>query len=342
MQWAIFSSLFSFVGPPIIGSVDAIVAALQGWMRPILIGAVPLSIAGKMIWHAVRGNHINPMGDLLADAIAGSILVYMATELAGLGPQGRNLLLTGLSNELGQAALGGMGGATVINAAAFDEAWNRSFAAGLDTYSRLPWSGGGIVLMILVAVYWIFAIFAIGVAFMIWTTSFVLVALLVSFWPVGVGLFAFEWTRGIAWGWLRATLSNILLQVMSVMLMSIAVTALARALVNLRTLAGNTGNEITRAQTLLGAALIVGFLAWLSKQLPGLAATIAHGFTGFGQIPRIPAFGGGGGGGNGGGGGGGGGGQNFAGHGPSLGADGSTSSTPSPVPRSTPPGRALG
>ena len=101
---AIFAMLFEGVGPPIVEVVDAMVAALQGWMRPVLVSGVVLYAVGRMIWATLRGDG-NPFGDSLAIMISGSIFIYAATEAAGLGPQARNLLLNGVSNDIGRVLL---------------------------------------------------------------------------------------------------------------------------------------------------------------------------------------------------------------------------------------------
>src|SRR3712207_9002541 len=53
------------------------------------------------------------------------------------------------------------------------------------------------------------------------STLFPCTTLFRSFWPLGVGLFAFPWTRGLAWGWLRSTFANVLLQILLIAVMAI-------------------------------------------------------------------------------------------------------------------------
>ena len=289
MDVAIFAMLFEGVGPPIIEVVDAMVAALQGWMRPVLVSGVVLYAVGRMIWATLHGDG-NPFGDSLAIMISGSIFVYAATEAAGLGPQARNLLLNGVSNEIGRVLLSVVR-SRQLGANLFDDALARAWAAGLDTYNKLPtFSLKAWALAVLVVFYWIFAFGCVAVAFFIWLTAFVMVALLVGLWPLGVGLFAFPWTRGLAWGWLRSVFANVLLQILLIAVLSVMLGAVDRIL---GLVAATLQNEITNVGRLLLSGIVFGLLAWLAKQLPGLAATWAHGFTGFGQMAfsRLPSFG---------------------------------------------------
>ncbi|MDO9711780.1 type IV secretion system protein [Paracraurococcus lichenis] len=333
MDLTIFAMLFEGIGPPIIEAVDAVVAALQGWMRPILVSGVTLYVVGKMVWATLRGE-VNPLGDSLAMMVSGSVIIYAATEAAGLGPQARNLLLNGISNEVGRLVLGAVGNRQ-LGADLFDDALARAWAAGLDVYNKLPtFSLKAWALAVLVVFYWIFAFGCVAVAFFIWLTAFVMVALLVGLWPLGVGLFAFPWTRFLAWGWLRSAIANVLLQILLIVVLAIVLGAIRRIL---GAVAATLQNEITNVGRLLLSGIVFGLLAWVAKQLPGLAATWAHGFTGFGQTAFIRVYG-------------------------SLGGSGSPStpppqltlqqqagpaaieaaSVPHPMPRSMPPGQSLG
>lgn len=288
MDLPIFAMLFEGIGPPIIQVVDALVSALQGWMRPVLVSGVVLYATGRMIWATLRGDG-NPFGDSLAIMISGSIFIYAATEAAGLGPQARNLLLNGLSNEIGRALLSA-GRSRQLDANLFDDALARAWAAGLDVYNKLPtFSLKAWALTVIVTFYWIFAFGCVAVAFFIWLTAFVMVALLVGFWPLSVGLFVFPWTRFLAWGWLRSAIANVLLQVLLVAVLAVLLGAIERIL---NTVAVTLQNEITNVGRLLLSGIVFGLLAWLARQLPGLAATWAHGFTGFGQtaLGRLPSF----------------------------------------------------
>ena len=201
-----------------------------------------------------------------------------------------NLLLNGLSNEIGRSILGAVENRQ-LGANLFDDALARAWAAGLDVYNKLPtFSLKAWALAVLVVFYWIFAFGCVAVAFFIWLTAFVMVALLVGFWPLGVGLFAFPWTRGLAWGWLRSALANVLLQILLVAVLAVLLGAIRRIL---DVVGATLQNEITNVGRLLLSGIVFGLLAWLAKQLPGLAATWAHGFTGFGQMAfsRLPSFG---------------------------------------------------
>lgn len=292
MQWNLFAALFDQVGPPVVGSVDAMISVLQAWVRPVLLAGLLLYVPGRLMWASVRGNVGNPFGDLEANLIAGAIFLYMATEAAAYGPYVRNVLLNGVSTEVGRALVGSLGNRP-ISGALFDEVWNRAWVSGLAAFRNLPWSMAGFGLSIVVVVYWFVSIVGILVAFIVWLSSYVMCALLVGMGPLFIGLFAFPWTRGIAWGWLRTTLANVVLQVFAVALLTLVLGAMTRILAQLYATTGIGGvrNEITQLQMLMGGVVVFLACGWLAYQLPGAAAAITHGFTGFGHMPSGFGFG---------------------------------------------------
>jgi len=81
-----------------------------------------------------------------------------------------------------------------------------------------------------------------------------------------------------------------LLQILLIAVLAVLLEAIRRIL---GLVAVTLQNEITNVGRLLLSGIVFGLLAWLAKQLPGLAATWAHGFTGFGQMAfsRLPSFG---------------------------------------------------
>lgn len=288
MQWTLFATLFDNIGPPVIAAVDGLIRVLQGWVRPVILAGLLLYVPGRLMWASLRGNGDGSLNDMLTDLVAGGIFLYLATEVAGYGPYVRNVLLNGVSSEIGRLLVG-LDGNRPVSGAIFDEIWNRAWVAGLAAYRNLPWSMAGFGLAILIVVYWFISIIGILVAFVVWLTSFVMVALLVGLGPLFMAMFAFPWTRGIAWGWLRTTISNVLLQVFAVALLTLLLGAITRILAQIYATTGvNTAaNEIMQLQMLLGGSVVFLTSAWLAYQMPGAAASIAHGFTGFNQVPRF-------------------------------------------------------
>ena len=175
MDVALFAMLFEGIGPPIIQTVDAMVAALQGWMRPVLVSGVVLYAVGRMIWATLRGDG-NPFGDSLAIMISGSIFIYAATEAAGLGPQARNLLLNGVSNEIGRTILG-VGRSRQLMRTSSTMRWPAPGRPDSTVYNKLPtFSLKAWALAVLVVFYWIFAFGCVAVRLLhlahIWASRF--------------------------------------------------------------------------------------------------------------------------------------------------------------------------
>lgn len=333
-DWTIFASLFDQIGPVVLSSTDAMATALQAWVRQYIIAGVTLFVLASLVCASVHGKTDNPLNDAVWQTLIGAFALYLAGGMAGYGPMVRDILLNGISREIGMAMSSSLGNRPV-SGALFDEIWNRAWLAGLAVFRNLPWSGAGIALGGLVVLYWLIAIIATVVAFMVWLQSYLFVAVLVGVGPIFVGLFAFPWFRGIFWGWLRTALANVVLQILAVALLTLLLGAMTRIMAILAVPPVGIVNEISQLKTLLGGVVLFLGCGWLAAQLPGTAAAITHGFTGYGHMPR-------------------------GGNGPGSGAPNQTppqrdqqpgGGTPNPsgpppvspaMPRGSPPGRALG
>ncbi len=287
MQWALFATLYDNIAPTMIQSVDAMIGILVNWIGPLLRDAAVVFIVLKLLGGALKGG-VEPITEFQFLAVTGMVAVYLASTVAGYNLYVRDFLLNGIDVQIGNA-LAGATGNRVVTGAMFDELWNRAWVAGLVVYRNLPWSVAGLGLVAVVVLYWCVAMACIMLAFLVWMKAFVFVALLVGLGPLFVGLWFFPLTRGWFVGWLNTTMAAILLKIMSVALLSLVLGAMTRILAMLAATTGGrtTGaNEIAQLQMLFGGMALFGICGFLAIQLPGLAASITHGFAGYGHIAR--------------------------------------------------------
>ena len=153
----------------------------------------------------------------------------------------------------------------------------RRTASGLIVYNNLPsLSLKGIGLAIAVIIYWVVALAAIGVGFVVFLASHVLLALEIAIGPLFVALFAFPATRSFFNGWLSAVVSTVLAMVLIVALMSLMVQVETAEIARLAA-APSGANVIGQLGALLGVGALLGICGILSRQIPSVATGIAHG-----------------------------------------------------------------
>ena len=343
MQWEQFNSVYAQIGPPLAAAQNALTASLMEWVRPWLQGGVLLYLVGRLLWGAMK-----PEGDPFSKAeevlITGMVAITFATSMAWFGPYVRDLVMVEWIQGIG-ARIAGTTSATTLNAAMFDEAWNRAWVAGLAFYRGIPWSMAGLGLLAILLMFWFSAAAAIVLGFVVWLKATTFATFLLGIGPLFVGLFAFPWTRRWFWGFVNTLVANVVLSVLAFGLVALMLTANIRILSTLLTQVQasaaasgwfqSAGNEFAQAKILLGAFIINIALGWIALQLPGTAASITHGFSGYGHFATgLAGFLGGsrsadaGGGGEKG--------------GRDTGGTGGASSTPpAPAPAATPPGPSL-
>ena len=293
MEWEQFSAVFAQIGPPLAAAQDALAASLMGWVRPWLQGGVLLYLVGLLLWRAIKGR-----GDPLTEAeevlVTGAVAVTFATSAAWFGPYVRDLVLVDWIQGI-SARIAGISAGGTLSAAMFDAAWNKAWVAGLAFYKNIPWSMAGLGLLAILIIFWAAAAAATVLGFVVWLKATVLATVLLGFGPLFVGLFAFPWTRRWFWGWVNTLASNVVLSLLAFGMVALLLTAQTRVitliLVDVQTNTGrgflglqSAANEFNQAKMLFGGAIIYLVCGWVALQLPGTAASITHGFAGYGNL----------------------------------------------------------
>jgi hypothetical protein len=282
--WDIFVQLYSLVAIPLIAGVDNMIAAMTGWVAGWFRAALVVYVVGRLLWQALVQNN-EPLNEVERLIVTGAAAMALVTTVGGYGPWARDVLLNGLGPEVGRALAGSLG-ERPITGEFFDEIWGKAWVSGLAIYRSLPWSVAGLGLCLIVVFYWIIAVFAIAIAFLVWMQAFIVLALLVGVGPIFAGLWVFPLFRGLATGWLHTVLANIVLQILATALLALLLSAETQLLAQVATQARAAGgaNEIRGVQMLLAGMVLFVACGWITYQLPGIAAAIAGGFAGYGLL----------------------------------------------------------
>jgi type IV secretory pathway VirB6-like protein len=280
MNWTVFADLFTQVDPPLQAAVNALASGLVSWVGPVLKWGIILYFAARMIGRAL-GGHSEPISDMESQLIKAAVALYIAANAANYGQYVRNLLLSDLPREIG-AVITGATGRVMLTGAAFDDVWNKAFVAGLAVFKNLPWSAAGLGLAFVVVIYWIVAVLATAAGFLVWLKAYIFLAVLIGTGPLFVGLFFFPALRGMFERWLGLVLSNVILQVFSVALLTLLLRTEAQIIAQIAATTGvvsGATNEISQLQMLLGGMVLFVVCGWVGLELPGLAAAIGGGIT---------------------------------------------------------------
>ena len=285
--WTGFADLFAQIEPFVRAAMDAIINALVGYVRPALQWGLIAYLAGRMLWRAINpgGSPFSEMESLL---LKGAVALYLAANAAAYTGYVRDLLLYGIPNEV-NAAISGATGEPPITAAVFDEVWNKAWAAGAAVLRNLSWSD--VALSFLVTIFLVVAMISILVAFVIWLKAFIFLSLLISVGPLFVGLFLFPVLRNLTRGWFAAVMANLILQILTVAMLSILLGAETRLVAQIASLHRAGGNVVTQAQLLFGMMAVFLVCGFLSVQLPGLANAISGGLAAGGSFGGGGGFG---------------------------------------------------
>lgn len=276
-SWTFFATLMGQLTAAVTVGSDAMLNGALTYARPVVL-------AGAVFWIAFRAvmvaNGTGSLRDLYHDMVRIAVVVFLL-QVANYNNSIGGLALA-IPTEAGNAltAIGANTG-NVANGAAFDNVWNAAARAGIAAYNQIPkFSFSSIALWFAVIVYLAIALVAIGVSFLVYLASTILLLLLVKTGPLFVALFAFPPAAKFAAGWVAAVVSAILTQIFTVAILVMFVGIEQATVVRIATgvPGGGAGaNFIDTLVTLGEAALLMWLIATLVKQAPSFAQGIAGG-----------------------------------------------------------------
>jgi type IV secretory pathway VirB6-like protein len=185
-----------------------------------------------------------------------------------------------IPNEIGVALAGGGAGGTVTSGAAFDLVWNQAAKAGLMVWAHIPsYSLKGAILTLCVAAYFVVAFAAILAGFIVYLVSAVLLSLLLTVGPLFIALYPFPPVARFFNGWLSATVSAVLTQILAVAVLALLIAGEMATVNRIVQNAGNgaEANFVSELLVLLEAGGLMAFVARLIKEIPSITVAIAGG-----------------------------------------------------------------
>ena len=269
---AVFSYIFDQIETPLLQSLASLISALVSYAAAPVQTALVIYIAltGILI---LRGHASEGIGSLTSRILKLSTVVWFATNGALYTTWVSNLFLTVLPNDVGNAVSSSMGDGTAISASSFDVLLVKSYDAGLEVWKLLSWTDIGE--QVFVVLYWVVASFACLVTFAIWFISHVSLAIFVALGPLILPLVLFRATAPIFERWIGALISAVIVQVVTVILLTLTLQVEAMLVAQL---AGYTGtNPFEQIRTLIAAVAFFGFATLLAFQIPGFGTALAGG-----------------------------------------------------------------
>lgn len=270
-SYQVFDYISSQIETPFLYSVGRIVSALISYASaPVQVALVIyVALTGLMV---LRGHAAEGLNGIVGRALKLCLVAWVATNGSVYSEWVQTFFLTTLPNDITQA-LNVVNGSTTIGANSFDVIWNKAFGSGLQVWRTLGTFDIGE--SIVVVLFWAAAIAACLGAFTVWFLSHVLLGLFVAVGPLLIGLILFPATRAIFERWIGAMISCVLLQVFTVIMVTITIGVEAQIVQGIHGYSGT--NPYEQIQMLFCAIIFFGFATVVTIQLPAAASAIAGG-----------------------------------------------------------------
>jgi type IV secretion system protein VirB6 len=281
MTWTLFAIILAQIEPFLATATDGISAALVTYVSPLLSVGMIAYVGSNLLLNSVSPQG-EPFGPVLRQV---AIVVGVWIAFLGVGHYTylvHDFLQVGLPASIERVITGAAGG-EALGANSFDAIWNTALVAGLKVYKSLPWTAIG--LQFVVVLYWFVALIAIGIGFLIFLVSLVMISLLVAIGPIFVFLIVFPFTAEMFTSWLRGMSSMIVLKLLVVILLTILTrvenTIIAQiasgSLGNGGAAVGGNAVEIGQLLMLLGGVMLFFITGVIASMLPGMAQSLTGG-----------------------------------------------------------------
>lgn len=221
----------------------------------------------------MRGQANEAVGGLVGRVIKFCIVAWFATNGSVYAIWVQDFFLNVLPSGITAAVSAAGNSNAAISANSFDTVWRQAFEAGLRVWKLLDyWDVGEEIVIIL---FWATALVTCIIAFAIWFLSHVILGLFIAIGPLLLGLVLFPATKAIFERWIGAMISCVILQVVTVIMMTLTLQVEGQIIQKILVYRGP--NQFEQLRILLAGMIFFVFAGLIAFQLPGFATALAGG-----------------------------------------------------------------
>ncbi|NRF07698.1 MULTISPECIES: type IV secretion system protein [Agrobacterium] len=244
-------------------------SALQG---PLTVGAtLYIVIFGIMI---LLGYVRAPISDFVINVFKISILVALVTQVDNYNTYVTDLFFTqlpdGLSSAIGSVSSGSVSADQIKSGAGFDAIIDRVILMGEEIASEGSWRD--VYPYIVAGVFTIAALIVAMILLAIYLFAKTAAALILVIGPIFIAMLLFRATQSLFSSWLSAVINFVLLQVLTVALLTLLVSLISSYINDAE--GQNPGVQMVMAWRMTG---LFALSLYLGLQLPEIAARISSG-----------------------------------------------------------------
>ena len=268
----VFQYMFDQIETPFLRSVNILVRALVEYAStPVQVALILyIILTGLLMMRGYAGEAFNT---LLTRIVVFTVVIWFATNGSVYTTYVQDFFLTVLPNELTHVVANAGGNNPDIAANSFDTALKKAYEAGLKIWKTLGyWDIGE---EIVIAIFWLAAIVACIACFAIWFLSHVALGLFIIIGPLMICLILFPPTKPIFERWIGAMISCVILQVSTVILLTLMLQVEGAIIAKIFEYKGD--NPFEQLGVLLAGICFFLFSAVIVYQLPALATALAGG-----------------------------------------------------------------
>lgn len=269
VNWALYQGIFDGIITPLLMSLQGMIGAVVGTIKPAVIALIILWLALAGIEMSVGHKTLQAMiKDILLAVFFLGLLQSSAIYMQYVG----DLFLTIIPNSA-SAAFGGQPSPI----AGIDRVLTVAMNAAIRTYQAMPWTLSAIPLGIGVVIFVIVAFVATGFTFGIYAVAVFTVVVCVFVGPIFVGLAAIPATRRFSIGWLSVIVSGVTTQVLALAVLLLLTAAETVALGRVESVVVTGGNSISMMIGLGQCGILMFLCTIVIKEIPALARAIGGG-----------------------------------------------------------------
>jgi type IV secretory pathway VirB6-like protein len=275
-NFAIFSQIYNAIYGPFQGAMNSVSSSLATTMATNVRAGV---VAIVMIFSLAMA--LSHSETPFLSKLTTAVLIPIAVVLYVLSNYNTYVIQPALNfaPSIGNSMVGALGGTNITGGAPFDTVWNHAYLAGGVVMNAIPsgWGniGPAIGMFICIAIYWMVAGAAIGLAFALYLVSQAGLLLVLAIGPIFVGFGAFQFTRFMLKGFVSALASIICTEIIVLALLALAITVENTILTPLMNTAPNAN-----VWGMIGSLVIVGVLLVVFTVLAFKASAYAVGICG--------------------------------------------------------------